>query len=226
MQHSNYLVSTAGERYTCAHMDELRDVDPSESSETRSETTSPIPERRRSNGIFGYTVFALGLALFIRFFIATPYVVSGASMEPTFADWEYLIVDKVIYDIEEPERGDVIVFTLPGDSNRSLIKRVIGLPGETVLIRGANVSIVNDENPSGFTLSEPYVNPKNASSGDIVKTTLGDGEYFVLGDNRRVSADSRVWGMLPEKNVTGRVDVRLFPLDAISILPGRVRFEK
>src|SRR3989344_2838100 len=86
--------------------------------------------------LVGYTVVALGLALFIRFFVAAPYVVSGASMEPNFDNWHYLIIDRVSYDIGGPQRGDVIVFDLPQEGGRSLIKRVIGLPGETVVLKG------------------------------------------------------------------------------------------
>ena len=177
-----------------------------------------------SNSLFGYTVLALGLALFLRFFIAAPYVVSGASMEPTFFDWHYLIIDKLVYEIKAPERGDVIVFKLPHDANRSLIKRVIGLPGETVKISGSKVTIINAERPDGFTLKEPYVESRNASTGDLLEVTLGEGEYFVLGDNRRVSADSRLWGKLPQTDIAGRVDARLFPFKTISVLPGKINY--
>ena len=208
-------------------VNDLGDAKQSESPENRTETPPPIVEdKKKSNGLFGYTVLALGIALFIRFFIATPYVVSGASMEPTFHDWQYLIVDKLIYTIHLPERGDVVVFKLPGDEDRSLIKRVIGLPTETVRIRGSKITIRNDANPDGFTLPEEYVDERNASRGDSLEVTLGEQEYFVLGDNRIVSADSRLWGTLPQENVTGRVDARLFPLNAIGILPGKATFDR
>ncbi len=177
-----------------------------------------------SRSLFGYTVLALGLALFLRFFIAAPYVVSGASMEPTFFDWHYLIIDKLVYAIKAPERGDVIVFKLPQDTGRSLIKRVIGLPSETVKIFGSKITIINAEHQNGFTLDEPYIESKNASTGDRLETTLGEGEYFVLGDNRRVSADSRLWGKLPQADITGRVDARLFPFQSLGVFPGRMRY--
>src|SRR3989344_6286061 len=124
-------------------------VDESEMNSTGNISSSEFPPAS-SNSLFGYTVLALGLALFIRFFIAAPYVVSGASMEPTFFDWQYLIIDKLVYSVKPPERGDVIVFKLPHDANRSLIKRVIGLPGETVRISGSTVTIINEANPDGF----------------------------------------------------------------------------
>ncbi|MDO8522145.1 MAG: signal peptidase I [bacterium] len=189
---------------------------------TLKDTISPSetpPASSRS--IFGYTVVALGLALFIRFFIAAPYIVEGSSMEPMFFGWDYLIIDKVVYDIKTPARGEVIVFTLPQDASRSLIKRVIGLPGETVRISDSTVTIINANNPDGFTLAEPYIDPKNATRGESVERTLGADEYFVMGDNRRVSSDSRLWGGLPKADISGRVDARLFPFNAIGILPGR-----
>ena len=179
-----------------------------------------------SSSLLTYTVFALGLALFIRFFIAAPYVVSGASMDPTFEDWHYLIVDRVTYELGEPARGDVIVFDLPDNPEKSLIKRVIGLPGETVVLNGNSVRIVNEAHQKGFTLDEPYLDSANLDGGNNMRVTLEDGEYFVLGDNRRVSADSRIWGTLPRGNIVGRAFVRLYPFDVIDVLPGEARYEE
>ena len=186
--------------------------------------SSPDVQPSSSRSIVGYTLLALGLALFIRFFVAAPYVVSGASMEPTFDNWHYLIIDRVAYDIGSPQRGDVIVFDLPQDASRSLIKRVIGLPGETVVLSGQSVTIKNAMHPNGFVLDEPYLDPANLGGKNEMTTTLGPDEFFVLGDNRRVSADSRIWGILPRKDIVGRVLVRLFPLSKITILPGAARY--
>lgn len=183
-------------------------------------------ERDSGRSLLAYTVMALGLALFIRFFIAAPYMVSGASMEPTFFDWHYLIIDKIIYEISDPVRGDVIVLKLPQDTGRSLIKRVIGLPGEVVRISGSKVIIVNAEYPKGFTLDEPYIDPANASTGESLEVTLGQDEYFVLGDNRHVSSDSRIWGKLPKQDIVGRADIRMFPFNMIAVLPGEMRYQK
>ena len=190
----------------------------------KSNISSPETPQASSRSIFGYTVVALGLALCIRFFIAAPYIVEGSSMEPTFFGFDYLIIDKVIYDIQKPARGEVIVFTLPQDASRSLIKRVIGLPGETVRISGSTVTIINASHADGFTLEEPYIDPLNASQGESLERTLGENEYFVLGDNRRVSSDSRIWGNLPAKDISGRVDVRLFPFNAIRTVPGKYTY--
>ena len=176
--------------------------------------------------MLGYTVVALGLALFIRFFIAAPYIVSGASMEPNFHDWQYLIVDRLTYDFKEPERGDIIIFDLPSDGGRALIKRVIGLPGDTVILTGQKVTISNAEHPEGFTLGEPYLDPKNLTGRNDMTVELGEGEYFVLGDNRRVSSDSRIWGTLPRKDIVGRVILRLYPLDKLGVLPAESRYEE
>lgn len=174
--------------------------------------------------LVAYTILAIGLALVIRFFIAAPYIVSGASMEPTFFNLHYLIVDRLSYRFESPQRGDVIVFDLPQDTSRALIKRVIGLPGETVVIAGNEVRVINSENPEGFVISEPYLDPADLGGATNIRTTLGADEFFVLGDNRRVSADSRIWGTLPRTDIVGRVFLRLFPFTKLSILPGEARY--
>jgi signal peptidase I len=200
-----------------------------------SNSTSSHATSSQGRGFAWYVIFALGFALVIRFFIAAPYVVSGASMEPTFDNWDYLITDRFIYRVIEPERGDVIVFCLPDSGEcsfvkrvqsgewtapRTLIKRVIGLPGDTVSVQGNTVRITNGEHPEGFTLDEPYLSPENFGGPSNVTKTLQEGEYFVLGDNRHVSSDSRVWGVLPKENIIGHVLVRLFPLQSLGFLPG------
>ncbi len=204
---------------------------------TQSPSSDPLvdTETAPARGFAWYVILALALALFIRFFVAAPYVVSGASMEYTFDNWDYLITDRLSYRLTEPARGDVVVFCLPGSgecslaqrivnkewqSPRTLIKRVIGLPGETVSVSGGEVRIINAEHPEGFVLDEPYLTPENIGGPSGTNTTLGSGEYFVMGDNRRVSSDSRVWGVLPRENILGHVLVRLFPLSHIGIFPG------
>ncbi len=180
--------------------------------------------RGSQRSLVGYTVVALGLALIIRFFVAAPYVVSGASMEPNFQDWNYLIVDRVSYDIGSPQRGDIIVFDLPQDTSRALIKRVIGLPGDTVVMSGQSVTIINAMHPQGFTLAEPYLDPANLGGTNELRVTLAPDQYFVLGDNRRVSADSRLWGTLPRKDIVGRVLFRLYPLNEFGVLPAKTQY--
>lgn len=172
-----------------------------------------------------YTLAALGIALFIRFFVAAPYIVEGASMENTFHTFNYLIIDKLSYELGSPERGDVIVMKFPYDTTRSFIKRVIGLPGETVVIDGTLVTIKNTAHPEGFTLTEPYISPDNAMDSHV-QITLGPTEYWVLGDNRKASADSRAWGTLPAKDIVGRAFVRLYPLSEIGLFPGETRYSQ
>ena len=192
-----------------------------------SSTNSPDVSPQKDRSLFGYALFAVALALVIRFFVATPYIVSGASMEHTYENHDYLIIDRITYDISNPQRGDIVVFGLPQEPSRDLIKRVIGLPGETIELsgHGPTVTIINSEPPKGFTLDESYLTEANLGGTTNMKVTLGENQYFVLGDNRKVSADSRLWGTLPRKDIVGRVLVRLFPFNAISILPGKATYQ-
>jgi signal peptidase I len=164
-----------------------------------------------------FAIIALVIVIPIRMFIAQPFVVSGESMYPTFHDGEYLIVDELSYNLGEPKRGDVIVFRYPGDTKRFFIKRVIGMPNEEIIIDKGKIKIINQENKNGFTLNEPYVK-EYFDTSTTFKTK--DNEYFVMGDNRNKSSDSRVWGMLPNKLIVGRAYIRLLPFKEISYLPG------
>ncbi|MBU6231051.1 MAG: signal peptidase I [Patescibacteria group bacterium] len=168
-------------------------------------------------------IIALIISLPIRFFVAEPFIVNGASMDPTFSTGQFLIVDRLTYRFEPPKRDDVIVFEFPDNPSIYYIKRIIGLPGETVDIHNGIVTITTaSTSPEGATkiiLSEPYVSPTHASHDDY-HITLSPTQYFVMGDNRAQSSDSRAWGPLPADLIVGRPVVRLFPLDKISILPG------
>ncbi len=188
---------------------------------------SPDVLVQKDRSLFGYALFAVALALVIRFFVATPYIVSGASMEHDFENHDYLIIDRLTYDFSSPQRGDVVVFGLPQEPSRDLIKRVIGLPGETVELTGPEpkVTIYNNANPQGIQLDEPYLSAENLGGSTGIKVTLGDDEFFVLGDNRKVSADSRIWGTLPRKDIVGRVLLRLFPFTMIDLLPGKSTYQ-
>ncbi len=187
-------------------------------------TSSRSLAHKENREFIGYALSALALAVIIRLFIASPWLVSGPSMMPNFQDMNYLIVDRLSYRLGTPQRGDVIVFSLPQMPSRDLIKRVIGLPGETVEIKGNAVTIKNAAHPQGFTLSEPYIAAEDVGGPDGITVTLNAHEYYVLGDNRHVSADSRTWGVLPDKDIIGKVFVRLYPFNEISMLPAQSRY--
>ena len=162
-------------------------------------------------------VVALILAWIIRSFIIEPFVVEGASMDPTFSTGQYLIVDRISYRFETPKRGDVIVFQYPNDPRLDYIKRIIGLPGEEISINNGVTTIKNSEMPNGFTLDESYVTESHKSYTNVTSLKLGPTQYFVMGDNRAFSSDSRAWGPLDSSLIIGRPIARLWP---VSILPG------
>ena len=167
-----------------------------------------------------FAIIAMAIVIPIRIFIAQPFIVSGSSMVPTFENRQYLIVDEISYRLSEPERDDVVIFKYPKDTKKFFIKRIIGLPNEIVNIKGNEVIITNKENPSGFTLDQPYV--KNIANNNV-HFELKDNEYFVMGDNRTASSDSRYWGAVPEKLLVGKAFLRLLPINKISIMPGNYK---
>lgn len=150
----------------------------------------------------------------VRSFLVQPFLVSGASMEPNFDSGNYLIIDELTYRFREPQRGEVIVFRYPGDHKTFYIKRVIGLPGERIVVARGLITIYTSAYPSGFVLQESYLTPGVDTSGDN-DVTLGTDEYFVLGDNRYFSFDSRSWGKLTREAILGVVRLRLFPVTDI-----------
>jgi len=166
--------------------------------------------------IIKVAVIALVLAGLVRYFLVQPFFVAGASMEPNFEDGEYLLIDELSYYFKPVGRGEVIVFHYPLDTSKYYIKRVIGLPEETVEIKNSQVTIYNNEHPDGFTLNESYLLKSLITDGQI-KEKLGKNEYFVLGDNRSVSYDSRRWGILPKNDIVGRVWVRAWPFNRAAI---------
>ena len=182
---------------------------------------APAPDGASARTIILFALIVLIIVLPIRLYIAKPFIVSGTSMYPTFDTWHYLIIDQLTYHLETPTRGDVVVFRFPQNPSRFFIKRIIALPGETIALNGTTVTITNDMYPDGAVINEPYVLEENARSANL-SVTLGDNEYFVMGDNRRASADSRYWGPLERERIVGRAYMRLFPLSDIGLLPGDV----
>ncbi len=183
------------------------------------------PEEKMSGKTFAqsfwelvrFAIIALIIVIPIRVFITEPFVVSGDSMIPTFDNGNYLIVDKISYKINSPERNDVIVFKYPNDIKKYYIKRIIGLPNETVDINGEIVTITNDEYKDGLVLDQSYI--KNQVQNKV-HIELKEGEYFVMGDNRGASSDSRYWGPLKREFITGKVFLRLLPTSKIDVWPG------
>ncbi len=178
----------------------------------------PKQTTRQSIGeLVRFALIALVIVIPIRVFIAQPFIVSGSSMVPTFQDGQYLIVDEISYRLNDPVRYDVVIFRYPDDKKKFFIKRIIGLPNETVDIKGTEITITNKENPKGLKLSQPFV--KNQMNSET-HFALKDNEYFVMGDNRSASSDSRYWGAVPRKLLIGRAFLRLFPLNQIDVFPG------
>lgn len=157
-------------------------------------------------------IIAFVLMVGFRIFIAEPFIVSGSSMVPNFHNKEYLVVDKLSYRFNEPQRGDVIIFKYPKDNSQFFIKRIIGLPGERVQVINGQVIVYNDEHPDGSILTEPYLPTSTSTFGEDNVVSLGTDEYYVLGDNRLASSDSRVWGILPKHDIIGKAFLRAFPI--------------
>ncbi|TSC79079.1 MAG: signal peptidase I [Parcubacteria group bacterium Gr01-1014_29] len=162
-------------------------------------------------------LLSLAIVLPIRLFIAQPFIVRGASMIPTFQDGEYLIVDELSYFLRLPQRGEVIVFRYPQDPSQFFIKRIIGLPGETVIIDNGAVMVKNSSFPDGFLIDESYLSDTIVTAPNST-TLLDNGEYFVMGDNRLESSDSRRWGVLEADFLIGRALLRLWPLRELGIV--------
>lgn len=149
--------------------------------------------------------------VFVRYYLFKPFYVKGASMEPNFYEREYLIIDELTYRFHEPKRGDVIVFRYPEDPREYFLKRVIGLPGERVKVSEGHVTIYNSEHPEGIEIEEAYL-PTDLTTMGEKSTVLAADEYFVLGDNRGNSLDSRRFGPINKNVIVGRVVLRGWPL--------------
>jgi len=164
--------------------------------------------------VFEVALIAVVSVFLIRTFLVQPFLVSGASMAPNFSSGDYLLVDELTYRVREPERGEVVVFSYPSEGSTYFIKRVIGLPGEGIKIEGNIVSVFSEEYPEGFVLDENYLPPGTVTRGSV-DLRLSEGEYFVLGDNRSYSFDSRSWGTLVYEDIVGLARVRLWPLGSL-----------
>ena len=200
-----------------------------------TEQPNPVPDNNHASSGFGsflllvwdflkIVLFALVIIVSIRYFIFQPFIVSGSSMEPNFSNNQYLVVDEISYHLGSPQRGDVVVLHYPKDESQFFIKRVIGLPGEKVEIDNGKVTIINAEHPQGFVLDETYLpsqgltyphDPSIVGGQNIL--TLGSDEYFMLGDNRLASSDSRDWGVLKRSEMVGKVFLRVLPVSDLKV---------
>jgi len=159
-------------------------------------------------------IVALAIVVPIRYFLFQPFFVSGQSMEPNFEDGDYLIIDELSYRLSKPQRGDVIIFRYPHDPSQRYIKRIIGLPGEKIEVRNGSVVVYSEDGSRVLDESE-YLPQRLATSGNV-EMLLDENDYFVLGDNRPVSSDSRSWGLLERADIIGKVSIRAWPFTALA----------
>ncbi len=160
-------------------------------------------------------IVALLAVIFIRTFLVQPFLVSGASMVPTFINGDYLLIDELTYRFREPARGEVVVFRYPKDESTYFIKRIIGMPGDMIVIQNGQVKLVNSAYPDGKVFDEKYLPPgmiTTTRSAATAEFKLHEEEYLVLGDNRPFSFDSRDWGILRAEEIVGLVRLRLWPV--------------
>lgn len=161
----------------------------------------------------------------VRYFLVQPFIVRGASMEPNFEHSDYLVIDELSYRWREPRRGEVIVFRFPDNPSQFFIKRVIGVPHDKISVEQGRVVVHNSQLEQGAVIDESDYLTSGTRTGGDVTIELGDEEYFVLGDNRAASSDSRSWGVLPKDQIVGRVWIRAFPFDRIDVFePSRPGF--
>lgn len=156
------------------------------------------------------TLISLAIIIPIRTLIVQPFFVKGQSMTPTFYNGEYLIIDEISYRFNEPKRGEVIVFKNPQNTDQFYIKRIVGLPGEKVKSEDGQIKIENEKHPEGFILNEERYLNDSQTPGQF-EHILGPNEYFVLGDNRNSSFDSRRFGAVERNKITGKVWLRAWP---------------
>ena len=178
------------------------------------------PKENFFKEIVKFVIIALIIVIPIRTYVAQPFIVSGPSMDPTFNTGQYLIIDQVSYRFSEPKRNDVIVFKYPRDPKVFYIKRIIGLPGETLSVDTGKVTVINSNYPEGIALDDSFIE-KDHRTSETFKITLGPTEYFVMGDNRAESSDSRSWGPMDKKYIVGQPLFRLLPFNKISFIPGK-----
>lgn len=194
--------------------------------ETQNPEQRPTSSRQEALAFIWETIkvviISLAIIIPIRYFLVQPFFVKGASMEPTFEDGNYILIDEISYRFNSPQRGDIVVFRFPQDKSQFFIKRIIGLPGERVKIENNQITVYTSTNPDGFILNESSYLATNERTDGKFNIKLDPNEYLVLGDNREHSSDSRYWGPVNISLITGRVFFRAFPPKNIGSFPKAV----
>lgn len=209
--------------------DDLTDQTAYQNSDPIADDTARVISEHPIAYVFRYiyeiiktVIVILVIALVIRTFLIQPFVVDGNSMEPTFHNAEYLMVEKVHYTLSTPQRGDIIVFKYPLNPSLNYVKRVIGLPGDRVVIANGKVVIFNNDHTEGLTLDETYLSASQLTrvNGDGRERSwvVAPDSFFVMGDNRDHSDDSRSWGLVPKANVVGKVWVTVYPVNEFGLV--------
>lgn len=181
-----------------------------------------MPQDKKENflwEIFEALVIAIVLAAVIRFFIFQPFYIPSSSMEPTLVPGDRIIVNKFLYRFTEPARGDVVVFKYPKDPKRDFIKRIVGLPGDTLEIRNSMLYV------NGELVEEPYLSP-GITFPDFGPVQIPADAYYTFGDNRNNSEDSRFWGEVPAENMLGKAVVIYWPLSRLGIIQDLADYQK
>ena len=163
-------------------------------------------------------VVVMAIMVMVYLFVMSPQEIKGASMEPSFIDGEYILTNKILYKIKDPKRGDVVIFKSPGNPDIDYIKRIIGLPGDTVMLRNDTMYV------NGTEVEEPYLSPGITIFGgsyldENQEIVVPEGEYFVMGDNRPHSADSREFGTIPKEDFIGKAILRYWPFSKLGVVP-------
>lgn len=192
-------------------------------------TIKLLEEDEEPSSLLAWIIGIIIIVKLVQGFLIQPFIVDGGSMLPTYHSEEFLLVDKLSYLLHAPSRGDVMIFKLYENNNnpyegKHLIKRVIGLPSERVVVENGVTTIYNAANPKGFVIAEPYVTYKDLHKN--VDVTLDNHHYFMMGDNRAQSYDSRDWGPLDSVNIKGQVLFRVYPFNVAAYEPGQYMYTK
>jgi len=169
-------------------------------------------------GLAKIFIISAVIILPIRAYVAQPFFVRGESMIPNFHDGEYLVIEELSYKLglRSPHRGDVIVFRYPKDPSQFYIKRIIGLPGEQVVVNNGKIMVISKEYPKGLQINEGQYLPATDYTAGDTDLTLSSDEFFVMGDNREHSSDSRIWGAVSKNLIIGRAWLRLYPINEVA----------